>query len=684
MKDLFLSMIIVSIFLCPAIISALPVDYATCLAVAGSKLVQMEKDGEYTIISSQAVYDISEEEILLHIFEMNPAGFIITSADSDLPPVPAYSFSAASFPLTDNKLLELLKLDLGLRRANLADLPEELILSRQQAWQDLLQGVPRPYRFEQWPPEGSTPTGGWLLYNWTQSQPYNNLCPIDPVTSTRSLAGCPAVAMAQILNYHRTINDVSFSDTDDYYHNYAGRQYWIDNDHLEHNFPSFPELNTYLDTLNHHYIYDLPVSNTEKAALVFACGVAAHQVYTSSGSGTFGVNQAFQAFQKFNFTASQLLDETAPDFYEHIAQNIMEALPVHFASVTPAWDSGHNFVLDGYNTDGYFHINFGWGGAYNAWYLLPDEIPYGLTVVEGAIVDIVPSPLPVAILTGQITLEPAAVDSAEIILTLQSQYNEFQHEFTPEPDGTVDYALEIPIGNYLATASYPGYETLSEENIWLEAQQIVNLDFTLCQLLVPSDLEYSLEGNQVILTWQHGFSRLFQHFNIFRNQEGGNFTLLDTTTELTYTDILTIPANINYGYYLTAVYEQENESVPSDTVYCEYFYTGSESTELPAEPLVLRNYPNPFNPVTTIEFQLPATCRQAELLIRNCRGQLVLSQLITPSTLELMNPSTHQPINTVSWDSQDSNGKPVTAGLYLYQIRSAKYQSPWQKMVLLK
>jgi len=52
---------------------------------------------------------------------------------------------------------------------------------------------------------------------------------------------------------------------------------------------------------------------------------------------------------------------------------------------------GHNVVIDGYNTDEYFHLNFGWGGTYNGWYLLPDEIPYGLTVIEGAIVDIFPA-----------------------------------------------------------------------------------------------------------------------------------------------------------------------------------------------------------------------------------------------------------------------------------------------------
>ena len=51
---------------------------------------------------------------------------------------------------------------------------------------------------------------------------------------------------------------------------------------------------------------------------------------------------------------------------------------------------GHNVVIDGYNTNDYYHLNFGWGGSYNGWYLLPSQIPYGLTVVEGAIVDIIP------------------------------------------------------------------------------------------------------------------------------------------------------------------------------------------------------------------------------------------------------------------------------------------------------
>jgi len=105
----------------------------------------------------------------------------------------------------------------------------------------------------------------------------------------RSVAGCPAVAMAQILNYHETTNNIVFNDSDDYYHNY-GNRFWIDNDHEEYDFPSFPELNGYLDTLNYHYNNQIQITDEDKAALNFACGIAARQVYSNQISGTYGVD----------------------------------------------------------------------------------------------------------------------------------------------------------------------------------------------------------------------------------------------------------------------------------------------------------------------------------------------------------------------------------------------------------
>lgn len=213
-------------------------------------------------------------------------------------------------------------------------------------------------------------------------------CRIDLGSGQRSVSGCPSVTQAAILDYHRTIFGTRFDDGDDYYHNYNGNSYWIDDDWEEYDFPPFPTLNVYLETLEGHWAESVPLTNEDKGALTFAAGVAAHQVYHPGGSGTFGVSQAYDAWLRFGFTGIELLNETNEDLFERMAQNMMDALPVHFAVVTPEWDMGHNLVVDGYNTDDYYHLNFGWGGVYNGWYLLPEEIPYGLTVVEGAICDI--------------------------------------------------------------------------------------------------------------------------------------------------------------------------------------------------------------------------------------------------------------------------------------------------------
>ncbi|MBN2460698.1 MAG: C10 family peptidase [Candidatus Cloacimonetes bacterium] len=344
------------------------------------------------VISDMEVLSCAESEIG-YVFSLEPHGFVIFSADCCLPAVIYYSTTAdwGNTGFYAEKFREFITHDIRMRLDNISAISGQELAAREAYWEQLFSGNFRNTTardFTQWPPEGTTPTGGWLWENWHQNSPFNAMCPMDPITNLRSLAGCPAVAMASVLNYHETINEVGFSDEDDYFHNYAGRQYWIDDDHAELDFPSFAELNAYLAELSYHYNNDISLTDNDRAALTFACGVAATQVYTSGGSGTFGVSQAYQAYQKFNFTNSVLYTGYSSELENAMIANIMEALPVHFAIVNPSWTAGHNLVVDGYNTDGYFHLNFGWNGSYNGWYLIPDEIPYGLTVIEGAITDI--------------------------------------------------------------------------------------------------------------------------------------------------------------------------------------------------------------------------------------------------------------------------------------------------------
>jgi hypothetical protein len=364
------------------------IDIATQVATA--KLNELDKI-DFSVVESTTIIN-NDAEPLFYVFNLNPPGYLVVSASYDLPPVIAYSFTSNFLEFdTANPLYDMLFSDLSLRLENIQLTPEGTMQERHLQWESYIGGsICTSGRFEQWPPEGSTPTGGWILTNWHQSAPYNNFCPLDIYNGgARSVAGCPAVAMAQILNYHNTTNYIQFDDSDDYHHNYGGNNFWIDNDYIAYGFPSFPLLNSYLSTLQAHYTNQIPLTNNDKAAITFACGVAATQVYNSQGSGTFGVSQAYDAYQRFNCSTASLLDENDPFLYQRLSNNMKDALPAHLAVVNEEWTVGHNLVVDGYNTDNFYHLNFGWGGSANGWYLIPDEnMPDDLTVIEGVIVDI--------------------------------------------------------------------------------------------------------------------------------------------------------------------------------------------------------------------------------------------------------------------------------------------------------
>jgi PKD repeat protein len=108
------------------------------------------------------------------------------------------------------------------------------------------------------------------------------------------------------------------------------------------------------------------------------------------------------------------------------------------------------------------------------------------------------------------------------------------------------------------------------------------------------------------------------------------------------------------------------------------YYTGIEDNEIPqiSEKCNLKNYPNPFNPTTTISFNIsrkdPA---DAEIEIYNIKGQRVKT-LIKGK----MNPGRY----SVIWNSKDQNNKPVGSGIYFYQLKVDGQTKASKKMLLLK
>ena len=101
--------------------------------------------------------------------------------------------------------------------------------------------------------------------------------------------------------------------------------------------------------------------------------------------------------------------------------------------------------------------------------------------------------------------------------------------------------------------------------------------------------------------------------------------------------------------------------------------SNEDELNLPTEFALYENYPNPFNPVTTIRFDVP------EISDVNITVYNVLGKQVNSFDLNTMNPGTHH----IKWRGIDNAGKPVSSGLYFYTIKAGDFFST-KKMMLLK
>ena len=109
----------------------------------------------------------------------------------------------------------------------------------------------------------------------------------------------------------------------------------------------------------------------------------------------------------------------------------------------------------------------------------------------------------------------------------------------------------------------------------------------------------------------------------------------------------------------------------------EYTYVPSSAEDdLQASKLTLSNYPNPFNPETTISFSVTQNSDFVSLEIFNIKGQRVKSFPI--------NQFTNSPVHKVIWDGTDFNNKPVSSGIYMYQLKVNGKAIASKKCLLLK
>ena len=103
------------------------------------------------------------------------------------------------------------------------------------------------------------------------------------------------------------------------------------------------------------------------------------------------------------------------------------------------------------------------------------------------------------------------------------------------------------------------------------------------------------------------------------------------------------------------------------------FVSNVEINQSPIAFNLYSNFPNPFNPVTALRYDLPEDAL-VNITIYDMMGRIVKNLV-----------SNHQTAGykSIKWNATNDSGSPVSAGIYLYQVKAGKYRQT-RKMVLLK
>ncbi len=180
-----------------------------------------------------------------------------------------------------------------------------------------------------------------------------------------------------------------------------------------------------------------------------------------------------------------------------------------------------------------------------------------------------------------------------------------------------------------------------------------------------SRVESSIPDIEFITLNQTSILRDILGYNVYLNGTLDGFT---TDLFYQYTGLIN---GVTYLSEVTALYD-DGESTPIEY---EFIYTGVSVDDIVNTTTSLKgNYPNPFNPSTTISFDTAQTSSFVNLEIYNMKGQKVKT---------LVNGALASGKHKIIWKGKDDSGKPVSSGIYFYKIKTGNYTST-KKMILLK
>lgn len=310
----------------------------------------------------KALADVSDRLAIegLYAFEINGGeGFVIVAGDDCVRPVLGYGFGRVPTGQLRPNVHSWLHW-YGSQIAALKNSERQAPEAVAAEWQRLLSVTAKS--------PGRKSVSQLLTTKWDQDPLYNRLCPYDSTHRVYTYTGCSATATAQVMKYwnHPRYGQGSHSYTENDYGvlsaNFGETRYDWDN---------MPDSLTYSSTA---------AQINAVATLMYHIGVAIEMDYGVDGSGAYTISYdgytpacsevALPTYFDYKPTLRGL-DRSYYDDSEWIAtmkNELDHSRPVAYTGSDE--EMAHAFVLDGYDDQLYFHVNWGWSGWFDGWYLL--------------------------------------------------------------------------------------------------------------------------------------------------------------------------------------------------------------------------------------------------------------------------------------------------------------------------
>ena len=312
-------------------------------------IAQSTKQNTVTLALTETIKSEQSGQPNLFVFSIKPKGFVIVSANNE---VLAYSHTS-TMPRSEN-------------------LPNHITywLDLYNESTDFLIAHPEARRktttFNQEVEPLTTSC-------WGQGCFHNEACPVDSIgPCDHASAGCVAIAMAQIL----------------YYHKYP----LTGEGEVSYNCSPYGTLSANFGETTYHWdemADTLHDSNPAVAQFIYHCGLAVKMHYSAHESYSYFSTANNALRNHFRFPTANLQFRTNYDderWMKLIKQDLDKQLPVYYRGVSSL--GGHAFVCDGYDANGLFHFNFGWDGVADGYYTLSN--PSGFSSQQVIIHDILP------------------------------------------------------------------------------------------------------------------------------------------------------------------------------------------------------------------------------------------------------------------------------------------------------